>query len=127
LFTLNIDWSVLSVDRAKYLAVRSFHIDAIDAGDIYPLLNKEIAQSFIACWGQIVERFITDLWGLRFVFMIYGFVGQGALSVSSTGPVTFAIKICCLQFEAVSQSLLFYIMMYRGLVSLASPEPELIP
>ena len=59
--------------------------------------------------------------------MMYGFVGQGALSVSSTGPVNFAMKICCSQFEAVSRSLLFYIMMYRGLVSLASPEPELIP
>jgi hypothetical protein len=59
--------------------------------------------------------------------MMYGFVGQGALSVSSTSPVTLAMKICCSQFEAVSQSLLFYIMMYRGLVSLASPEPELIP
>jgi hypothetical protein len=59
--------------------------------------------------------------------MMYGFVGQGALSVISTGPVTFAIKIFCSQFESVSQSLPFCIMMCRGLVSLASSESELIP
>jgi hypothetical protein len=58
---------------------------------------------------------------------MYGFVTQGALSGSSTGAVTFPIKICCSQFEAVSQSLLFSIMMHHGLVSLAIPEPELIP
>jgi len=59
--------------------------------------------------------------------MMYGFVGQGALSVSSTGPATFAIKICSSQFEAVNQSLLFSIMISRGLGSLTSPEPESIP
>ena len=88
---------------------------------------RDWTNSSTGCWGQSVERFITDLWGLRAVFMMYGFMGQGALSVSSTGPVTFAIKICCSQFEAVSDSLLFYVLTYRGLVSLASPKPELIP
>jgi hypothetical protein len=45
---VNIDCSIVSVDRAEHLAVRNF---IIDAGDIHPLLNKEIAQTILSLPG----------------------------------------------------------------------------
>ena len=66
------------------MAVRIFHIDA---GEMYPLLNKEMAQTILSLvWGRSVERFITSVEITRCLYDVW---------VCDTGGAQWEQHGCC--------------------------------